>query len=131
MSAASLAAIIVNSQCQLVAAPPMQPELNYDIAIHHQSKNQFPTLVPDMADTEPEGAEEGDDSKSLSESDHDDPSLSQGSINSKRGPYLPPGIEGAHMAYEDLYRMLKPNQKTESTFDPITQERLEQVRQFI
>jgi len=48
------------------------------------------------------------------------------------GQYSPPlGIEDAYRAHEDLQKLLKPNQKTGSKFDPIMQERLEQVHQFL
>lgn len=54
------------------------------------------------------------------------------SNHDKCGNYSPPPeIEDAHWAYEDLQTMLKPNQKTWHRFDPITRERLDQVRQFL
>ena len=113
------------------------------VAVHHQSETAnadiSPSLVPDMTNTlpEPEGAQGGDNSESdhddsEPESDYDDQrGINGDGITRKCRPYLPPGIEGASMAYEDLQKMLKPNQKTEARFDPITRERLEQIRQFI
>lgn len=43
----------------------------------------------------------------------------------------PPGLEGTCRAYKDLQKILKPNQKTGPKFNPIMQERLNQVHQFL
>ena len=99
-----------------------------DVAILDQpgNGNRLPdpvvALVPDMADMA------NADSK---DSDREEDAVGAVHNGTQRKYSPPPGIEDVREAYEDLRTILKPNRKIGPGFDPITQERLEGVRQFL
>jgi hypothetical protein len=86
----------------------------------------MPELIP--AEEEEGGEEEEEDEEADKGPDEDKP---------QAGNYSPPpGIEDARRAYEDLQKILKPKRKNgpgyvDPGFDPLTRERLEQMRQFL
>jgi len=113
-------------QSPCVATPVVQsPEPH--AAMQHQPENRnglldLATPVPEIADMVNAASEEGD-------GHNDDQDGTGDTIHGKHSP--PPGIEDMCRAYEDLQMMLKPNRKTGPRFDPQTQEKLEQMCQFL
>jgi hypothetical protein len=112
----------------------------------HENGNTCPetvTLVPEVDAPVPEliptGEEddEDDEDEDEEEDEDEDEEIDEGPDGEKPSNYLPPpGIEDARRAYEDLQGILKPKRKkgpghVDPGFDPMTCERLEQVRQFL
>ena len=98
----------------------------------HQLENESrdpAALVPEMADMNHMIDADSDDGNNNSDQDSDG---NHGPGIDEYRVYLPPpGIEDAWRAYEDIQKILKSNQKRQPGLDSITQERLEQVCQFL
>ena len=107
------------------ACPAQNPEYGNEPSGPSDHASDLAPPIPEMVDMD------DTDFEDLEDNDDDHGNDQGGFKDKKHWSYSPPGIEDACMAYADLQKILKSNHKTRPKLDPITQERLEQVRQFL